>query len=45
MAKFAYNNGKNASTSHTALKLSFGYYLYIAFGENANPYSWLKTAD
>ena len=31
MAKFAYNNIKNASTSHTFLELNHDYHLCIAF--------------
>ena len=45
MAKFAYNNTKNANTSHTLFELNCGYYLCVSFEENINPCSRLKTAD
>ena len=36
MAKFTYNNTKNASTSHTLFKLNCEYYLYVFFEDNVN---------
>ena len=39
MVKFAYNNAKNASTSHTPFELNYGYYFKFLFEENINPYS------
>ena len=38
MAEFAYNNAKNASTSHTPFKLNCSYHPKILFEENVNPY-------
>ena len=45
MAKFAYINAKNASTSHTPFKLNYNYYLYVFFKENTNFCSQSKTTD
>ena len=45
IAEFAYNNAKNASTSHTPFKLNFGYHPCVFFKEDTNPRSRLKTAD
>ncbi len=36
MAKFVYNNTKNASTSHTPSKLNYGYYPRVSFEDNVN---------
>ncbi len=36
MAKFAYNNAKNASTSHTPFELNYGYYSRISFEEDVD---------
>ena len=36
MAKFAYNNAKNASTSHTLFELNCGYHFCVSFNENIN---------
>ena len=44
MAKFAYNNAKNASTGHTLFKLNYSYYLCVFFEEDTNLCSKLKTA-
>ena len=45
IAKFAYNNAKNASTGHTPFKLNCGYHLCVSFKEETDPHSWSKTAD
>ena len=45
MAKFAYNNAKNASTGHTPFKLNCGYHPHIFFKENIDPCSQSKTAN
>ena len=45
IAKFAYNNTKNASTGHIAFELNYGYHLCVFFKENNNPCLQLKTAD
>ena len=37
MAKFVYNNTKNASTGHTPFKLNCGLYLQVSFKDNINP--------
>ena len=34
MAKFAYNNTKNASTSYIIFKLNYGYYLCVFYKKN-----------
>ena len=39
MAKFVYNNAKNASTNHTPFKLNYGYHLCISFEEDTDPCS------
>ena len=39
MAKFAYNNVKNASTGHTLFELNYGYLSCISLKEDTNPYS------
>ena len=45
MAKFAYNNTKNASIGHTLFELNCGYHSHIFFKENTNPCFCLKTVD
>ena len=45
MAKFAYNNAKNASTGHTLFELNCCYHPCIFFEENTDLCSWSKTAD
>ena len=45
MAKFAYNNAKNASTGHMPFELNCGYHPCVFFKKDTNPRSWLKTAD
>lgn len=42
MAEFAYNNANNANISQIFLKLNCGYYFYIFYKKNLNPYSKLK---
>ena len=39
MAEFAYNNAKNASTSHTPFKLKCGFYLQVSFKDDVDPRS------
>ncbi len=34
MAEFAYNNAKNASTSHISFKLNYDYYPKVLFEED-----------
>ena len=45
MAKFAYDNAKNASTGHTPFELNCGYYLRISFEKDTDPCSYSKTAN
>ena len=45
MAKFAYNNTKNASTGYMPFELNCGYYSCIFFEEDINLYPQLKSAD
>ena len=44
MAEFAYNNTKNASTSHTSFELNCGYQPRISYKEDINPRSKSKSA-
>ena len=37
MAKFAYNNAKNASTGHMPLELNCGYHPRMSYKEDVNP--------
>ena len=45
MAKFAYNNTKNASTGHTPFELKWGYHPCVSFEEDTDPRSKSKSAD
>ena len=45
MAKFAYNNAKNASINHIPFKLNCGYHLCIFYKEDINSCSKSKSAD
>ena len=45
MAKFAYNNTKNANTSHTFLQLNCSYHPHVSFKKNTNLHSQLKTTN
>ena len=45
MAKFAYNNAKNASTGHIPFKLNCGYYSKMLFEENVDPRSKSRSVD
>ena len=45
MAKFAYNNAKNASTGHTPFDLNCGYHPRMSFKEEVDPRSKSKLAD
>ena len=44
MAKFAYNNAKNASTDFTPFELNCGYHPRVSYKEDLNPRSKSKTA-
>ncbi len=41
MAEFAYNNGKNTSTSYTLFELNYGYHPKVLFEDETN--SHLKS--
>ena len=45
MAEFAYNNAKNASTSHTLFELNCGYHAWILYEEDVDPRSQFKFPD
>ena len=45
MAKFAYNNAKNASTSYTSFDLNCEYYPYVSYKEDIDPCSKSKLTD
>ena len=45
MAKFVYNNAKNASTDHTPFELNCKYHLRVFYKEDIDPYSKSKLAD
>ncbi len=45
MAKFAYNNAKNASTGHTPFELNCGYHPRVSFKEDVDPRSRSRFAN
>lgn len=45
MAKFVYNNIKNASTSYIYFELNCGYHFYVFYEENNDLYSKTKSAN
>ena len=45
MAKFAYNNAKNASNNHTPFELNRGHHSWISYKEEVDPYSKSKLVD
>ena len=45
MAKFAYNNAKNRSTSHTSFELNYGYHSRMLYKEEVDSRSKSKSAD
>ena len=45
MAKFAYNNAKNASSGHTPFKLNCGYDSQMSYKDDVDPRSKSKSAD
>ena len=45
MAKFIYNNIKNANTNHIFFKLNCKYYFYIFYEKNLDLYSKLRIAE
>ena len=45
MAKFAYNNAKNASTGHMPFELNCGYHLWMSYEKEVDPCSKSKLVD
>ncbi len=45
MAKFVYNNAKNASISYTLFELNCGFHLQAFYEEDVNPYFQSKSAN
>ncbi len=45
MTEFAYNNAKNASTSHTSFELNCDFYLRAFYKEDVNLRLQSKSAD
>ena len=45
MAKFAYNNTKNASTDHTPFELNCEYYLWVSYKKAIDLYFKFKLAN
>ncbi len=45
MAEFAYNNAKNAITSHTSFELNCGYHPRVSFEENVDSRSRSRSAN
>ncbi len=45
IAMFAYNNGKNASTSYMSFKFNYGYYSYVFYKKNIKSHFKSKLAN
>ena len=45
MAKFAYNNAKNASTGYMPFELNCGYHPWVSYKKNLDPRSKSRTAE
>ena len=45
MAEFAYNNARNASTSHRSFELNYGYHPRMSYKEDVNPRWQSNSAD
>ena len=45
MAKFVYNNIKNASTGHTSFELNYGYHPRMLYKKEVDSRSKFKSAD
>ena len=45
MAKFTYNNAKNANTGHTLFELNYKFYLQVLFERDVDPYSKFCLAN
>ena len=39
MAKFAYNNSKNASMSYTSIELNYGYHPWVSYKDKYDAFS------
>lgn len=45
IAKFAYNNTKNASTNHIPFDINCGYYLFVYYEKKIDPHFKSKSTD
>ncbi len=45
MAKFTYNNAKNASTGYMPFELNYRYHFQVLYNKDVDPYSQPKSAD
>ena len=45
MVEFAYNNSKNAGTTHIPFELNRGYHFWMLYKEEVDPHSQFKSAD
>ena len=45
MAKFVYNNAKNANISHIPFELNCGYHFWMLYKEEVDPHSKSKSAN
>lgn len=45
MAKFAYNNAKNININHTLFELNYGYYPYVFYKKDIDPYFKSKSVN
>ena len=45
MAKFAYNNAKNASTGYTLFEFNCGYHPQVSYKQDLDPRSKSKSAE
>ena len=45
MAKFVYNNAKNANTRHTPFELNCKYHFWVFYKKDIDPCSKFKSAD
>ena len=45
IAKFAYNNAKNASIGHTLFELNCGYYSRISYEKDLDPHSKSRIVE
>ncbi len=45
MAKFTYNNARNASTGYTPFELNYGFHPKVSYKEDVDPYFRSKSVD